>query len=297
MLRYARLRFVCQWDEAGRRLRSPLHWRNDLENSLRRVACVLPRHKCSHCVVRDRCTYVGLFLPQEAKTVSGKSQIQMPLPFALLLPGSQEKSEVFELEVTLLEPWVSRLPYWIFALEEVGKQRSHPFTVLKGLEWTGRGWSQFYQGAQRYLEGVAVPREPIPVHLGKVAIFQWLTPGRLFKLGRPLISASFQDLIEALVRRIENLERWYGRPEGRDYKWLVTAARDVNVEPMDLRWVESHFHSKRQNASIALGGLMGAVILKGDLEPFGRILALGRDLGVGKKTALGLGRFEVAEPQ
>jgi len=297
MLRYARLRFLCTWEEGKRRIHSPLHWREDLEMALRRVACILPRQDCGECIVKARCTYRGLFLPEEHSGGVRRERSRAPLPFALVFPEKADPSGRFTLELTLLQPWLERLPYWLFALGRLKRSKNHPFEIMQGEEWTGLGWERFYDGKEESVERVVRARGPVVPDLraGELML-RWVRAGRLLRAGKPMAPLGFPELVEALSRRIRVLERAYGEGGWSGGRELVEKAREVICEPRGLRWVERHRLSRRQKTSVALGGFMGAMLLKGDLEPFGEMLALGRDLGVGKGTGLGLGRYELCEP-
>lgn len=294
MLRYARVRFWCRWGEEARRIYSPLLWRDDIERALQKTACILPRQDCAECVVYSRCLYAGIFMPNGKPGGKGEST---PLPFAFLFPEDSDTQGFFSLEITLLHPWVQRLPYWLFALGRMKRNRRRPFHVLYGEEWTGHGWERFYNGEEESVERVVQARGPAALDLrsGEVML-RWVRPGRLLREGKPMMPFGFVQLMEALCRRVGALERVYGDGCVAKSRDLVEKSRDVKFEPCGLRWVEQHRFSRRQKNSVALGGYMGAMLLKGDLEPFGEILALGRDLGVGKGTGLGLGRYETVAP-
>ncbi|MEJ5375382.1 MAG: CRISPR system precrRNA processing endoribonuclease RAMP protein Cas6 [bacterium] len=293
MLLYARLRFRAQWLEEERRIRSPLHWRDDLEMALKKVACILPRQECGECFLLQKCIYTGLFKPDLRGVQGDWGGTQIPLPFSLLLPQQSNGSGKFELELTLLDPWVDRLPYWLFALNLMGKNKAHPFKIILGEEWTGKEWKAFYDGEQDALERAVLPRRPEPLVLKGVTKLRWIRPGRIFSLGRPQTKLSFRGLVEALCRRAKLLDKYYGKGEPLSFQGLLEMASKVASDSLGLRWVERHHCSRRQNTTVALSGLLGEMLLEGDLQPFGELLALGRDLGVGKGTALGLGRYEI----
>lgn len=293
MLKYARVVLRCRWEEPGRRIRSPLHWRDDLEGAVRRVACILPRQDCNACIVRARCTYAGLFLSDTAHEDMGPKG-QDPLPFAFLFPEPGEEDRDFRVELTLTDPWVQRLPYWLFALERMGKDKRHPFRVVSGEEWADGLWLRFYDGESGGLVRTVEARGPHAVFVGDRLEFRWLRPGRLFRGGRPAVPLDFQGLVAAILRRVAALCRRYGEGETvLDRHKVMEEARGVRLIPMGLRWEERHLYSRKQGQSVAVGGLVGGMLLEGPLEPFCELLALGRDLGVGKGTALGLGRYDL----
>ncbi len=293
-MRYARVRLRCRWEERERRIRSPLHWRDDLERAVRRVACILPRQDCTGCIVRGRCTYAGLFLSDSPSFEEIGANEPGPLPFSLLFPEPEGQEEEFQLEIALLGLWVDRLLYWLFAVERMGKDSRHPFRVEGGDEWAGGPWLPFYDGGSGTLMRAVEARGPYPVPAGKSLELRWIRPGRLMRRGRPALPLDFEGVVAAILRRAAALCRTYG--EGQmpwDRQGLMKKAREVRVTPMGLRWEERHLYSRRQGQSVAVGGFLGGMLLEGPLEPFGELLALGRDLGVGKGTALGLGRYDL----
>lgn len=297
MLRYARVRLRCRWEDPGKRIRSPLHWRDDLERAMQGIACILRRQRCEECIVRARCTYAGLFLGHGAPSEKGSEKYPWLHPFSFVFPAPGGDEERFQVEVTLVGKWVERLPYWLLALERMGRGRGHPFHVEEGEEWAEGQWITFYDGEARALLRAVEQRAPFPLVLGERVELRWIRPGRLLREGRPAIPLDFEKMFVAVHRRVQGLWRWYG--EG-DVSWdgrrLLRAARDVRLTPLGLRWEEHHLYSRRQKQSVAVGGLMGGMLLEGPLAPFGELLAMGRDLGVGKGTALGLGRYELCEP-
>ncbi|MGQ9860300.1 MAG: CRISPR system precrRNA processing endoribonuclease RAMP protein Cas6 [Thermodesulfobacteriota bacterium] len=295
MIAYARLRFVGMWEKVDSRIHSPLYWRHDLEMALRKTACILPRQECATCILKNRCFYVGTFLPGLASDENTRGKESLPFPFSLLFPQTRDSQMEFTLEVSLVGRWVDRLPYWIYALGRVGKSKSHPFRILHGDEWTQAGWNRFYDGETEAVERTVSARAPLVPELGAEVILRWIRPGRLLRRGKPMVPLGFGELVDALWRRIRALERCYGEgtPRYDGHSELLQRAQDVEAIPKGLRWVEGHRLSRTQDQSVALSGFLGAMILKGDLAPFGELLALGRDLGVGKGTALGLGRYEL----
>jgi hypothetical protein len=292
-LRYARVRLRCRWEDPGkRRIRSPLHWRDDLETAMQAGRLHPTKAEIAGSASsRPVALTQGLFLPEEHSGGVRRERSRAPLPFALVFPEKADPSGRFTLELTLLQPWLERLPYWLFALGRLKRSKNHPFEIMQGEEWTGVGWERFYDGKEESVERVVRGRGPVVPDLraGELML-RWVRAGRLLRAGKPMAPLGFPELVEALSRRIRVLERAYGEGGWSGGRELVEKAREVICEPRGLRWVERHRLSRRQKTSVALGGFMGAMLLKGDLEPFGEMLALGRDLGVGKGTGPGVGQ-------
>jgi len=61
-----------------------------------------------------------------------------------------------------------------------------------------------------------------------------------------------------------------------------------------LTWVDWSRYSNRQHQKMTLGGLMGKIILTGELAPFVPMLYLGQWLHFGKNATFGMGRYQLA---
>jgi len=75
-------------------------------------------------------------------------------------------------------------------------------------------------------------------------------------------------------------------------KELAAAAGGIEAEVRMRRHQWSRY-SNRQRQEMDLTGLVGEVILRGDLAPFHEFLALGELLHLGKNATFGLGRYHL----
>ncbi|TMA55202.1 MAG: CRISPR system precrRNA processing endoribonuclease RAMP protein Cas6, partial [Deltaproteobacteria bacterium] len=76
------------------------------------------------------------------------------------------------------------------------------------------------------------------------------------------------------------------------------AAEQIETATSDLRWYDWERYSARQDVRMKLGGFVGRVTYRGDLQPFLPLLRLGEVVHVGKGTSFGLGKYvlEAAAP-
>jgi len=97
----------------------------------------------------------------------------------------------------------------------------------------------------------------------------------------------------ALVRRIALIREFHGAgPLELDFHALGAAAEQLTSEK-DLVWRDWTRYSSRQQQKIALGGVVGAWRIRGDLAPFLPFLHLGQWLHVGKEATFGLGGYRL----
>ena len=126
-----------------------------------------------------------------------------------------------------------------------------------------------------------------------------LTPLRIKQRGhyvRPH-QLDARALLGTLATRIERLSALYGTSgpeEGFERAALHAAIDQVQVETVQLRWVEWTRYSSRQRTTMQLGGLLGTLQLNGPgLAPLWPLIALGQWLHLGKNTSFGLGRYRL----
>jgi hypothetical protein len=130
------------------------------------------------------------------------------------------------------------------------------------------------------------------------ATLHFHTPLRLQVQGKPARASQLtaRDLLIALARRhqlLRDVHLGAAAPQ-YDFKTLVEQAQAVALQAQDLRWFDWGRYSQRQQQEMQLGGLLGSVVLRGDLAPFAELLHLGQWLHVGKNATMGLGGYWLA---
>jgi hypothetical protein len=123
----------------------------------------------------------------------------------------------------------------------------------------------------------------------------FLTPTRMKHEGHFVVRPEFHVLVRNILRRVSSLyyfhcgERWE-----TDYRGIIEAAKVVRLAEAGTGWVDWERYSRRQEATMKLGGFVGKVSYEGDLAPFRPLLLLGSLVHVGKACVFGHGKYEVA---
>ncbi|HEV2845681.1 MAG TPA: CRISPR system precrRNA processing endoribonuclease RAMP protein Cas6, partial [Thermoanaerobaculia bacterium] len=76
-----------------------------------------------------------------------------------------------------------------------------------------------------------------------------------------------------------------------DFRALLDRASQVRIAAADVRWHDWERWSQRQQTSMKLGGIVGRLVLAGELEAFSALLRAAEVVHVGKGTTFGLGRI------
>lgn len=290
--------------------------RGALGTILKRISCALPREECADCPLRSSCPYGVIFESgpgPEAQRLRNFEQV--PRPFVIRPPAEGRTlvppGEELEFSLILVGRAIEYLPYFVVVFRELGEEGLGPRrdgrrgrACLRAVAAV----SPLLGQEERVYDGQTgkVTNQPDLVVRGE-ALEEWAAglPRRALTLefvtrtrlqhGEQLARVPyFHVLIRALLRRYSTLSYFYhGREPDLDFKGLIARAEGVVTEPETVRWEDWHRYSTRQNAGMNLGGLVGKVRYKGDLEPFLPLLALGWLTHVGKNATFGLGRYRL----
>ncbi|MCK5541224.1 MAG: CRISPR system precrRNA processing endoribonuclease RAMP protein Cas6 [Desulfobacterales bacterium] len=115
-----------------------------------------------------------------------------------------------------------------------------------------------------------------------------------FQLERIQEKITFTTFLQSILSRLRDLKRIY-HPDNDmgDFPKTFYEKSDLVSTFSNLEIVNYSWYSHAQKKNIHIGGLIGDLIFKGDIEPFLSLLAAGSLIGIGKKTVYGLGRFEI----
>lgn len=123
---------------------------------------------------------------------------------------------------------------------------------------------------------------------------EFLTPLRLKEKGDLVTRFTFPLFWERLTQRLSLLAAFYEKnPRLPDFMPLASQASQIQAARHDLRWHDWERYSRRQDATMKFGGLVGRVSLQGPLGPFVPFLRLGAQVNVGQETTFGLGRMQI----
>lgn len=284
-----RLRVVL---EAGEPARLPPYkgsmLRGAFGHALRRAACAMgPDQACASCRLRSPCVYTRLFETyvdgEPPPFLKGLTTAPRPYVFE---PADEEygrrdyaPGDGLRFDLVLLGQAVDLEAYALLAIERMARA---------GL---GRSRQRF---GVRSVEPVpeATPGPPDP---GAVTL-RFTTPTRFTDERGLMDRFSFRELTFRALRRVLELAHFHGDRSEVDWHFrpLLEQADGVEIVRRDLRWHDWSRWSNRQKTSVRLGGVVGEMVLAGELTPFTELLRRAELVHVGKGATLGMGRVEVA---
>lgn len=275
--------------------------------ALKKVICPLKKQDCTLCLLRGRCIYLEIF---EKPPATDKPGIPSPPhPFILEPPLSYQTEyqpgEGFALNLILLGTANENLPYFVYAVEQMGRQGIGKKTAgkrstfrLKEIRNGDRlvydsAKGDFYRPEPQQLALENFEREIVGQRWERLSL-RLLTPLRLKFENRLQAELPFHVLIRAALRRIAQLNQHFGDGEPKlDYTGLVARAHEVKIERADLRWFDWKRYSNRQEQSMLMGGMIGEITYRGDLTEFLPLLRYCEKVHLGKATTFGLGQIQV----
>ncbi|RMH36982.1 MAG: CRISPR system precrRNA processing endoribonuclease RAMP protein Cas6 [Nitrospirae bacterium] len=281
--------------------------------ALQHVICVTRTYECPPCSVRERCLFPQVFdtaPPPDAQVM--RKYRTIPHPFVLEPPEMGARTipphHPFDMGLTLFGNVTTFLPYFLFALERMGRQglgRGRIRCQVVNVEAVEREahWLVYAPGdpCPKPAHGFV---EHLPVHLSvgsgvdepmsRVTV-QFLTPARIRYQGELTKSLPFHVLVRPLLRRVALLSYFHceGPDGGVPFQDLIALAERVQTVTAELRWFDWERYSSRQRSRMALGGWLGEVTYEGPLGPFVPLLRAGEICHVGKGTSFGLGRYRL----
>lgn len=275
-------------------------------NALRRITCMTRERECKPCTLYRTCPYPQIFEAPPPENHSLQKFSQVPNPYVIEPPKWGERTwdpgETLSFDFVLAGRALGQLPFIVLAW-----QRAFLHGVGKG-DGTATLARIALHGPKGEKTVFTAEEGTIRAHEAEIALtpsLSWQreirlilhTPLRLQHNGAPLgpDKLTARDLLMALVRRIALIAEFHtSQAMALDFSALGKLAEGIESE-MNLRWRDWSRWSNRQQQKMALGGVVGEWILRGDLAPFLPFLHLGQWLHVGKNATFGLGRYEIAD--
>lgn len=280
-------------------------------HALRRMACVMgPEQECASCLLRHACVYTRIFEPyvegEPPPFLRGIDQATRPYVFEPLggIGDGEERlapGEPLRFDLLLFGQAVELQAYAFLAVERmarVGLGAGRPRFRLVRVEAPGS------DGTRRELFSAGSPpsTEPAPavvpaeaaVPSGRLAL-RLETPLRVKVRDHLNGQPTFRDLTFNMLRRVLELAHFHVAGAAIDWSFrsLLERAEAVRVVDADLRWHDWERWSNRQQSSMKLGGLVGRIVLEGNLTPFAALLGAAQIVHVGKGATFGLGKLAV----
>lgn len=305
---YVRLRMTLQAEEPARL--PAFHGsmlRGAFGHALRRTVCVMgPEQACESCLVRQTCVYTRLFQPfiQGEPPPFLRGVDQAVRPYVVEPSGGEgrlERGEELRFDLLLFGQAVELQAYAFLAVERMARAGLGPgrakFSLarVEAVEPGGSTRELFAPGSPPS----TVPAAPLvpsaaPLACDQIALV-FPTPLRLkirdHLTGRP----TFRDLVFNMLRRVLELAHFHVPGAAIDWSFrdFLGLADGVEVVDADLHWLDWERWSQRQQSAMKLGGLVGRLVLQGDLEPFAPLLRTAEVVHVGKGATFGLGKMVV----
>lgn len=305
---YLRLEFTLEAEEPASL--PPFHGsmlRGAFGHALRRTVCVMgPEQPCASCLLRHACVYTRIFEPyvegEPPPFLRGIDQAVRPYVFEPVEgEGRWEPGRPLRFDLLLFGQAVDLQAYAFLAVERMARSglgsRRARFRLVR-VEAPEAG------GAKRLLFAAgsppaASPAPPLvpsvsPLPEGRVTLCL-ATPLRIKVRDHLNDRPTFRDLAFNMLRRVLELAHFHvpGAVIDWSFRSLLDRADEVRVVSADVRWHDWERFSQRQQSSMKLGGLVGRLVLDGDLAPFAGLLRAAEVAHVGKGATFGLGKVVV----
>ncbi len=223
-----------------------------------------------------------------------------PHPFVLTPPLDARtvvpEGSKLTLDLTLVGPARRWLPHFLFVFDQMGRQGRYggPYRIERVTG--GVDGRLVFDGAKRLIVD-----DPAPViwtdtarTAGRAQI-EFLTPLRMRTGGDYNERPDFVAFVHAVLGRLHLLTAIYGG-QTADRGWM----RELLARADGIRTVEQNFQvlrqdrtSGRQHRKVPMDGVMGRMVVEGDLGPLEGVLAAGEWLHAGSGTSMGLGKYRV----
>ncbi|SIS36771.1 CRISPR system precrRNA processing endoribonuclease RAMP protein Cas6 [Insolitispirillum peregrinum] len=171
------------------------------------------------------------------------------------------------------------------------------------LENAAEAWTQGLRNGVGMPDGLQAALEPIDrrltvrEHLPQpavppAAILRFVTPLNLRRGG--VVHSDITSLFSSLSSRVCGMARWLDCAVTIDRDELRARAASLSIDNGHLQMVSWQRWSRRQgNTPIQMDGLVGPMVIAGDLAPFWPLLLAGQSCHAGSHSAQGLGRYRL----
>jgi hypothetical protein len=281
-------------------------FRGVLGIALKKVVCALKRQDCSICLLKQECLYLQVFEPR--LTMDGGKNLRQPeppSPYVIQPPATTRtffrKGSVFDFNLLLFGTANGRLPYFIYAINEMGKigvgKKINGRRGAYRLEAVTAGDAQIYTRENKTLRNITPPEDlqvaPTEAHEGdRTVTITFQTPLRIKHNNHLSPELPYHVLVRAMLRRAASLLAQYdGAEPDLDYKGMIQRAQAVCTRHSTLQWVDWSRYSHRQDKAMMMGGLKGSITYTGPLNEYMPLLDFCSRVHLGKQTTFGLGNF------
>jgi hypothetical protein len=269
--------------------------------AFRAASCMTRQKTCDACPLIHSCPYAIVFETRPPEKSAGMLQkfSQVPHPYVIEPPQWGERNyapgERLSFHLVLAGRAIAQLALILHAFTLAfsrGVGKGDGTARLEKVSHVGEETRVILEGPRDVLQEHDTTITPAPAP-GNTVRLRFTSPLRLQKNGHPIDGRQLvaRDLLVTLMRRVALMHEFHGAgPLELDFTKLSLQAEKVESEK-DLRWQDWTRYSSRQKQKMALGGVVGTWILRGDLAPFAGFLHLGQWLHVGKEATFGLGGY------
>jgi hypothetical protein len=282
-------------------------WHGAFGQALYDIACTRrDLEKCRLCPLQSICPFAALYQPALPAHLEVDSLETPPSPLVFLTPllGHEEHlrpSSEFGFGLRVIGKAALHLPYIIAAIERMGEYgvgktggRFELLNVVSVQPFTQQ--SRVLRSPDNpvlSLEPIVVGAADLPPIANTIGLYLE-TFMHLRSAGQAITQLHPQILIRSLQRRLSNLEQIYGAGSslGANFGELPQLAREVAVLEQQTEFA-SQRRSGKGKQPVVMNGLVGRLVLRGELAPFAVLLRYGELIGVGKWAHFGAGRYSL----
>lgn len=223
-------------------------------HALKKVVCALRNMECDTCLLKNKCLYMRVF--ETAGSVDHIDSLRssaLPHPFVIEPPiegrTMYEKGETFTFNLILFGEVNNYLPYFIYAIEQMGStgigRRINGTRGKFTLEKVTARDRPIYSGVDQKLDMDNIFEDLNLIEHPEISgksfrlRVEMITPLRLKFKNRLKADLPFHILTRAMLRRVSSLYSVYGDGEpDLDYRGLVKRAEEVQIVEETLHWYD-----------------------------------------------------------
>ena len=277
-----------------------------LGHALRRIVCVTKHSECSDCILKFNCIYSYIMetpIPEEHPF--HRKYKTAPHPYIIVPPITKKclfrPEDVLSFEIILIGKANDYLPYFVYALTEMGKigvgKGRGKFRVLsietqkKDGSYTEIFNSNEYTLSVKDDNVIDYRAFQYRRALCDRVTLSFQTPLRIKIKNKLSRNIPFHILIERLAERASLLAHFHCNARLENYEEFVRDSIDVKTIRNDLRWIDWQRYSMRHKTRMKLGGVVGEITYQGPLKKYLSLLRAGEFIHVGKAATFGMGKY------
>ncbi|MBW1616287.1 MAG: CRISPR system precrRNA processing endoribonuclease RAMP protein Cas6 [Deltaproteobacteria bacterium] len=284
--------------------------RGGLGFHLKRSVCPIKKGYCKECLLKTECLYIKIFAPS---SLSCNNPPTMPNAFVIEPPLNRNniihKGADFNFNIIIFGDFNKYIPYFIYAMDNVGKNGIGTKLFKEGEEFAKRGTfalnSVFLEDTLIYLAenqrlNLMENLPDISVNLDKTENIKkikidFITPFRMKYKNRFNSDADFHILARGMIRRAKSLMAIYGNEAlDIDYQDMIQRAEKIKIIETNITWEDLSRYSGRQKKRMFFGGIKGSVVYEGELGEFMPLIKFCEKTYIGKQSSFGLGRIKAS---